>query len=71
LTLWFGGDTTEPDAVEISFKYKTESGEVAKEIARRAMSLSVAMQSGLSGSRPALAPKTALGLPGNCREGSS
>jgi hypothetical protein len=69
LTLWYAADRTggaSPAVAEISFKYDTDDGDVAPAVARRAMTLFLAMQAELAWASPERATKTSSGLPEGC-----
>jgi hypothetical protein len=68
LTLWFPADagSATPAIAEISFKYDTQDGDVAPEVAHRAMTLFLAMQAELEWASPERATKTSFGLPPGC-----
>jgi hypothetical protein len=71
LWYWDGQPKTRPPVVaEISFKYKTDKGEVAWEVARRALALFTGLQKDLKISgwaNPERASKTSVGLPKKCQ----
>ena len=69
LTLWYPADgpgSSPPAIAEISFKYGTIDGDVAPEVAQRALTLFLAMQAELDWASPERATKTSFGLPESC-----
>ena len=68
LTLWHVGEAAQPAIAEFSFKYEVKDGEVADEVAWRALVLFRALQETLGDwASPESETKTSLALPKSCQ----